>query len=173
MSAVSTLQDIDLLDPDVFVKGVPHEMFALLRREAPIYRHPEPDGPGFWVLTKYDDVSHVYMRPETFSSARGTMLGGSFRNEVDTSSGKMLIATDPPRHRYLRQQVHTAGRRHSLRVSADRRGTRGCRSCRSRTGGTSTASPSAPSGSRVPGPPSRGPSRSSGSTVRASPLRPA
>ena len=41
--------DIDLANPDSFVAGVPHEWFARLRREAPVYWHPEPDGPGFWV----------------------------------------------------------------------------------------------------------------------------
>ena len=29
------LSDVDLYDPDIYVQGVPHEMFATLRREAP------------------------------------------------------------------------------------------------------------------------------------------
>ena len=46
------LSDIDLLDRDVFTRGVPHEWFTYLRNNAPIYHHPEPDGgPGFWVIT--------------------------------------------------------------------------------------------------------------------------
>ena len=38
---------VDIYSPDVYVEGVPHEVFAQLRREAPVYRHAEPDGPGF------------------------------------------------------------------------------------------------------------------------------
>ena len=55
----TTLAGVDLLDPDNFVDGVPHHFFELLRREAPIYRHAEPDGPGFWALTKYEDIVKV------------------------------------------------------------------------------------------------------------------
>ncbi len=46
------LADIDLLNLDTFVEGVPHEAFEFLRNEAPVYLHPEPKGPGFWVLTR-------------------------------------------------------------------------------------------------------------------------
>jgi len=31
------LRDIDLTDADVFERGVPHEAFAVLRREAPVH----------------------------------------------------------------------------------------------------------------------------------------
>ncbi|MDQ1434266.1 MAG: cholest-4-en-3-one 26-monooxygenase, partial [Actinomycetota bacterium] len=47
------LSDINLLDRDAFTKGVPHDWFTYLRANHPVYRHPEPDGPGFWVITKY------------------------------------------------------------------------------------------------------------------------
>ena len=40
------LSDIDLLDRDRFTQGIPHEWFTFLRNEAPVYKHPEPDGPG-------------------------------------------------------------------------------------------------------------------------------
>ena len=35
--------EINLLDPDCFVKGVPHEWFTWLRRNAPVYKHSEPN----------------------------------------------------------------------------------------------------------------------------------
>ena len=38
------LADIDLCDPGSFVAGVPYDWFAQLRREAPVYWHPDPDG---------------------------------------------------------------------------------------------------------------------------------
>ena len=43
------LKDVDLVDRDNYVKGVPHEMFEVLRREAPVYWHEEP-GLGITVL---------------------------------------------------------------------------------------------------------------------------
>ena len=63
------LSEIDLLDLDTFVRGVPHEWFTYLRHHAPVYRHPEPaGGPGFWVITRYDDVVQVNRDARTFSS---------------------------------------------------------------------------------------------------------
>jgi hypothetical protein len=50
------LADIELYDPDVYVRGVPHDALSFLRVESPVYFHPEPDGRGFWAVTKYDDV---------------------------------------------------------------------------------------------------------------------
>src|SRR6516225_5011177 len=56
MSAVE-LSQINLLDLDPFVTSVPHEWFTYLRQHAPVCRHPEGhDGPGFWIVTRYDDV---------------------------------------------------------------------------------------------------------------------
>jgi len=55
--------NIDLLDPASFADGQPHEQFRWLRDNAPVYRHPEPDGPGFWALTRYDDVRDVGRDP--------------------------------------------------------------------------------------------------------------
>jgi len=62
------LEDVDLLDPDVFLPGVPHDMFALLRREAPVFRHR--GDPPFWAVTRYRDVVAVSRDFATFSSYR-------------------------------------------------------------------------------------------------------
>jgi cholest-4-en-3-one 26-monooxygenase len=45
------LRDVDLMDLDTFEVDTPHEMFATLRREDPVHRHAEPNGPGFWAIT--------------------------------------------------------------------------------------------------------------------------
>ena len=75
------LQDINLLDRDTFARGVPHEWFSYLRRNRPLYRHPEPMGPGFWVVSKYADVRavsresrHLLVQPNL--SARGARTSG-------------------------------------------------------------------------------------------------
>ena len=43
---------IDLLDPKSFEGGQPRDQFGWLRENAPVYRHPEPDGPGYWAVTR-------------------------------------------------------------------------------------------------------------------------
>jgi cholest-4-en-3-one 26-monooxygenase len=99
------LEDVDLADPDRFVDGVPHEAFALLRREAPVHRHPEKDGPGFWALTRHDDVVHVSKHPEVFSSSRGgTNIFDVPAPDLEITRS-LLINMDPPQHVKFRRLV--------------------------------------------------------------------
>lgn len=98
---------IDLGDLDLFTSGDPHVAWRTLREQAPVYWNATADG-GFWALTRYADVHAAYADPVTFSSRQGTVLGGSYRSDADTASGRMLIASDDPAHRLLRRQVHKA-----------------------------------------------------------------
>ena len=99
-----TTQQIDLTDTELFVSGDPHEVWRYLREHQPVHWNPSKDG-GFWSLTRYADIVDVYRDPATFSSERGTVMGGSFGSDQDSASGQMLICADPPRHRQLRKQV--------------------------------------------------------------------
>jgi hypothetical protein len=47
------LADIDILDPGAYLAGPPHDRFAILRREAPVFWHKEPGGRGFWAVTRH------------------------------------------------------------------------------------------------------------------------
>ena len=100
------LGDIDLLDANVYARrGVPHDYFKVLRLQAPVYRHPEPDGPGFWAITKYDDVVTVSMDPATFSSYRG---GTNIPDLPEESLGfirMIMLNMDPPQHVKFRRIV--------------------------------------------------------------------
>ncbi|MET8327370.1 cytochrome P450 [Streptomyces sp. NPDC005181] len=97
---------IDLTDLDLFARGEHTAAFATLRAEQPIYWNEGADGSRFWALTTYDDVMWAYRNHENFSSGRGAIVGGSFRSEDDTSAGRMLVTTDLPRHRMLKQVIH-------------------------------------------------------------------
>ena len=44
--------DIDLLSPERFVGGQPHDQFRWLREHDPVHWHAEPGGPGFWAVTQ-------------------------------------------------------------------------------------------------------------------------
>src|SRR4051794_33180758 len=56
--------------------------FRTLRDEAPVKFFDEPEvavpgaarGPGFWALTRYDDVWSASRKPGVFSSAAGTSI---------------------------------------------------------------------------------------------------
>lgn len=103
------LADIDLLDRDVFTRGIPHEWFTYLRNNAPVYRHPEPDGPGFWVITKYADVFAVGRDAHTYSSDqdRGGVIGLEEQNmDVEFEGAKLMLMMDPPEHTRHRKLVN-------------------------------------------------------------------
>ncbi len=110
------LADVNLLNLDLAVNGVPHDLFRFLRAEAPVYRHPEPDGPGFWVLTRYHDIQAVSQDWATYSSAHGVVglgpseYGAGSQNGGDSPAAGgaelMMLNMDPPRHTKLRNLVN-------------------------------------------------------------------
>jgi cholest-4-en-3-one 26-monooxygenase len=104
------LEDIRLDDPDVFVQGPPHQAFARLRREAPVFWHPEPpgQGPGFWVLSKHADVRRASKAPGLFSSARGGTNIPTPPPEMLERTRALMLNMDPPQHRRFRNIVNKA-----------------------------------------------------------------
>ncbi len=105
------LADLDLTDLDLFVGGFPHQVFAALRRQAPVFWHPPtahtPDGVGFFVLSRYREVAEVAADPLTFSSERapGCPGGGTILQDLPYgfAAGVLLNMTDDPAHHRLRR----------------------------------------------------------------------
>ena len=99
------LADIDVCDFDTFVTAVPHDMFALLRAEAPVFRHAEANGgPGFWVVTKYADLVTVSKNHQTFCSSRGTNINDLPPQELSQVQ-LLMLNMDPPAHSKFRRLV--------------------------------------------------------------------
>ena len=95
----------DILSPDLYLKEVPHDRFERLRREAPVSWHEEPDGPGFWAITKHKDVLEVLKDAATFSSqAGGTQLPDVPEGDVRRSPD-VLAVMDPPRQTCYRALI--------------------------------------------------------------------
>src|SRR5579875_1686401 len=100
-----TTEFIDLSDHDAFVEAVPHEAFALLRREDPVHWNPERDGRGFWAVTRYEDIRFVHRNPDVFSSE----IGGTSLEDLEPEhieARKSMIDMDPPAHDELRAIVN-------------------------------------------------------------------
>src|SRR3954447_20647031 len=104
------LSDINLLDRDRFAQGVPHDWFTYLRANAPVFKHPEPDGPGFWVITKYDDVVAVGRDGATYSSDQkrgGVVLLEEPTEEMNfEQGGNLMLTMDAPEHTRYRKLVN-------------------------------------------------------------------
>ncbi len=102
---------VDLSDDTSFRNGFPHEFFTWLRQNDPVHWHEAtpvtPDGEGFWVVSRYDDVMTVLRTPEIYSSnTGGDRQGGGTTMKDERAAGKILNYTDDPHHRVLRSLVN-------------------------------------------------------------------
>jgi cytochrome P450 len=102
------LQHIDLLDHGLFADHEPWEVFDQLQRDAPVYFHPEPDGRGFWVVTKFDDVLAVVRDTTTFSSEIGGAATISDLPEDVLEARRNFLEFDPPKHGRYRRLISTS-----------------------------------------------------------------
>jgi cytochrome P450 len=111
--AAPSLSGQDLTDLDLFARGFPHDVFALHRREAPVWWHPAtphtPDGVGFWSVATHGEALTVFRDPATFSSVGGgeRPRGGTIIPDTPTA-GVALNMMDDPRHGRVRRLVSGA-----------------------------------------------------------------
>ncbi len=114
------LEDIDLVSPDTFAAGPPHELFARLRREAPVFLHRRPNLPPFWVVAGHQDVVSVSRDWSSFSSQRH----GAFLDEPPEGArqdqSQTMVNLDPPAHTRLRGLVGRAFTRQAVEVRTRR-----------------------------------------------------
>ena len=97
----------DLSSPDTFVpEGCPSETFDRLRKEAPVFFHDEPGGPGFWCVTRYEDVVTVNRDNQLFSSNRKSALFMEQDEEMLAQQRLMMLNMDPPMHTRYRLLVN-------------------------------------------------------------------
>jgi cytochrome P450 len=102
---MTTTVAIDLLSSRSFAAGHPVEQYRWLHENAPIYRHEEPDGPGFWAVTSAPLVAEASKRPNVFSSAAGGIMINDFPAEELEFFRTMILVMDPPRHSFYRRLV--------------------------------------------------------------------
>jgi cytochrome P450 len=96
------MADIDLLDLSAFSGSREHALFRELRNQRAIHFNEEPDGPGFWSLTRYDHVSEAARDHGRFLSGHGTQI----KNRRAEGHGHSSVHnSDPPLHSYLRNIV--------------------------------------------------------------------
>jgi len=87
---------IDLLDPAAYDSGQPFEQYRWLQENDPVHWHQEPNGPGFWAVTRYQMVKEIESDWKTFSSEPVTTIPDE--NDVGDDEHHHLIFSDPPHH---------------------------------------------------------------------------
>ena len=125
---ISSEERLSLSFSDTFQdQALVHDIFTRMRAEDPVAWCPEPwGGPGFWSVTKYDDIQFVSKNPNLFSS--DAKLGGITLPSNDMirtrrkeegqkvmeeappglsqfEGGSSMISMDPPEHLHHRRVV--------------------------------------------------------------------
>jgi len=102
-----TLDNIDIISNQTYADhGYPHEAWALLRRQAPIFRYERPGVVPFWAVTKYEDLVYIGKTPEIFENAPRLAVFPDF----ETAGGqpppvRHLLNMDPPDHAAYRRLI--------------------------------------------------------------------
>jgi cytochrome P450 len=109
MNALIT--DIDLLDLAPFSVSREHALFAELRDQRDIHFNPEPGGPGFWSLLRYDHVSAAARDHTRFLSGHGTQIKD---RRAEGHGHASVHNSDPPLHSALRNIVLPALTRNAI-----------------------------------------------------------
>ncbi|QYL20124.1 cytochrome P450 [Mycolicibacterium pallens] len=104
------MRDIDFTDLDNFAEGFPHHLFAIHRRDAPVYWHEPtentPDNEGFWSVATHPETLAVLRDQDTYSSVTGgeRPFGGTLLQDLSIA-GQVLNMMDDPRHTHIRRLV--------------------------------------------------------------------
>jgi len=97
-----TLPEIDLVDATAYERdGAPYEQFRWLRANDPVHWHPGDavrGWPGFWAITRHEDVTYVSRHPELFSSHTKLALFDESPDDNIALQQMMMLNQDPPDH---------------------------------------------------------------------------
>lgn len=124
MTLAGGLAEIDFTDLDNFAGGFPHDLFAIHRREAPVYWHAPtdntPDSEGFWSVATYSETLEVLKDPVTYSSVTGgpRPYGGTLLQDL-AIAGQVLNMMDDPRHSQIRRLVSSGLTPRMIRLVED------------------------------------------------------
>ena len=111
---------IDLLSPDSFANGQPHDQFGWLREHAPVHWHDEPGGSGFWAVTRHADVWAVDRDFQTYSSEPTIMISDPLAGAGGFGPHKMMLMMDPPEHTGFRKLIRSEFTEPAARLRGER-----------------------------------------------------
>jgi cytochrome P450 len=113
-------QRIDPRDPAFFSRGDFHDILARLRAEDPVHEC----APGFWMVTRYEDIRDLSRDPTRFCSGRGALVNDPIRESGTPLLARSILHMDPPEHASFRGLLNrrftpraVSGLAHSIRRS--------------------------------------------------------
>lgn len=103
MMAQSSLVVPNLVSPKTYVDHDMIEVWRALRAQDPVHWHAATsEGPGFWVLSRYEDIVRVLRDDANFTSEKGNVLATMLKGE-DMGAGRMMAVSDGHYHASIRK----------------------------------------------------------------------
>jgi cytochrome P450 len=99
---VSGDQRIDPRDAAFFARDDYYEILARLRDEDPVHRC----APGFWAITRYEDIRDLSRDPIRFCSGAGALVNDPIRSSGTPMLARSILHMDPPEHAAFRGLVN-------------------------------------------------------------------
>ncbi len=101
-----------IVSHDTYLEGVPWDLFARMRAAGSPVWVDEPEGSGFWALTRHHQVFHAGSTPRHFSCARGIRLEELDDEELEAR--RTMMEYDGADHARLRRLVGAGFSRKSI-----------------------------------------------------------
>jgi cytochrome P450 len=101
----SSIEIPDFTDPATYVARIPYEAFGELRSAPGLYWQKAAEGTyngGFWVVTRFSDVTEIEQQPAVFSSVPGAFFPLA-NMSGDGPMSKHILFMDPPEHSRVRR----------------------------------------------------------------------
>ena len=96
------LAAIDPRDAAFFVRDDYFDVLAQLRAESPVHAC----APGFWAVSRYEDIRNLSRDPGRFCSGRGALVNDPMRGNEAPMSAPSILHMDPPQHAAFRGLVN-------------------------------------------------------------------
>ena len=99
----------DLIVPARYgTRGIPHDAWTALRREAPVFRCEVDGYDPFYAITRHADIMEISSKPHVFSNIEGPILEtrearARQAQAEETLPFTTIIQMDPPQHREYRK----------------------------------------------------------------------
>ncbi|WP_214104127.1 cytochrome P450 [Acrocarpospora catenulata] len=115
------LTDIDVLNPEIYQNGLPHDQFAYLRQNAPCFLQSNRE-PGMiesgWIITRHSDVRNINRDAANYLNYKG--VSPKKAGPTLKSGGKpAMTSLDGPEHHRNRLLVSQAFTRRSIKTFED------------------------------------------------------
>ena len=107
---MSCNESFNILDPNIYIKGMPDEALRELRESGPLHlMNDDLTGVPYWLVTQQQELDYISQNQQLFSSAARTGVPMEYPQEtIDNIMTRLFLHMDEPRHTNYRRLANSA-----------------------------------------------------------------